>query len=50
MEFVGLVVNLRRFGPVSNLGFARLLGIGILNQDFLFPRVSVFNLTFVIVA
>ena len=49
-ELVGLVVSLRVFVPVSNLGFARLLGLGILKQDFMFPRVSVINHTFDTVA
>ena len=50
VEFVGLVVNLKVFVPVSNLGFAALFGSGISKQHFKFPRVSVISLTSVIVA
>ena len=48
--FVGLVVNLIVFVPVSNLGLAASFGSGKLKQHFRLPRVSVINLTLVTVA
>ena len=49
-EFVSLLVNLKTFVPVSNLGFVGTFGSGIKSVPIIDPILSVTNLTSVITA